>query len=245
MVENRDYIDCHTQLTSITTTLWRLYQERDSLRLQVQRLHILLGGALLVGILLGVLLWGSAEAAPLQPGVYRAEGAVSDPLLSPYTHTHGLSLEGQEYPFTGFFTLAGDGVLTGEAGPYFLHLSLLSYTPIPPVGSPKLELLPTAYGGLGGVLPGEWQYFQEATLFLTSPSGIQEYTRFGPAFQLGEGANGKNSLLGLSGWFGEQGVMKGDINVALSPVPEPSSFWLWLAGGFGLLVGRIIRLYRP
>jgi hypothetical protein len=237
-----DHAELQRKLATLIATIGRLYEEKNHLCYQVKLLQRGLFLLLLGILLMGVLLWAAqARAAPLQVGLYSAEGAITDPLLSPYTHSHGLSLEGQEYPFTGVFRYGeqGNGFLSGQAGPYYVHLSLSSFTSAPPLGSPKLELLPTAYPP---VLPGEWGYFQEVTLFLTSATGEQEYTRYGPAFQLGEGANGKNALAGLSGWFGDGEHMSGDMNVTLSAVPELSSLWLWLAGGIGLLVGRILRL---
>lgn len=75
----------------------------------------------------------------------------------------------------------------------------------PPAGSPKLELLPTAYVWNGGPIdPAAWHYYTDFTGTMT---GKETYdgaslliTRRGPAFQVGDGASGKNIAYGASAW---------------------------------------------
>lgn len=76
----------------------------------------------------------------------------------------------------------------------------------PPAGSPKLELSSSAYLPNGGpVDPSSWHYYQTSDGTLTGQLGFAgakyTFSRVGPAFQVGAGANGKNSRLGGSGWF--------------------------------------------
>ncbi|MEO0455096.1 MAG: hypothetical protein AAF152_00745 [Cyanobacteria bacterium P01_A01_bin.114] len=111
---------------------------------------------------------------------------------------------------------------------------------------PKTELHKAHYVSKGGTIdPASWSYYNlddtratltglEAywgeTLYLTQAPADQRY-----AFQLGEGANGKNLSEGLSGWFYHTGSYKGkgDVNVDVTPVPEPS-FGLISVGLLGL-----------
>lgn len=76
----------------------------------------------------------------------------------------------------------------------------------PPAGSPKLELVASAYVNNGGPIdPATWHYYQTTTGTLT---GLGDYAgallsvaRLGPSFQVGFGANGKNFAYGASGWL--------------------------------------------
>lgn len=87
-----------------------------------------------------------------------------------------------------------------------VKLSGLVEPPAPaPSGSPKLELPATAYVPTGSVNPTNWTYY---TAFSGTLSGLGQFaggslsiTRTGPSFQLGYGANGKNTNDGGSGWF--------------------------------------------
>jgi len=125
-------------------------------------------------------------------------------------------------------------------------------------GSPKKELKDAAYSALGGpVDPSSWTYYTTAVGTLTGFGSYAGYvvalSNFGPPFQIGVGANGKNITRGGSGWFQVTnsnaplltvGTL-GDGNLNLSnPViipdpdtttPEPSTFVLFgsaLAGMF-------------
>ncbi|MEM8710872.1 MAG: hypothetical protein AAGG01_07965 [Planctomycetota bacterium] len=105
----------------------------------------------------------------------------------------------------------------------------------PPEGSPKLELRTPYYLSGGGIVdPSTWRYyesFEGHAYGLEAFEGAQLfYERFGPAFQVGTGASGKNVEFGAAGWLDVQIVQQplngpqlvippgfhGDINVNLS-----------------------------
>ena len=75
----------------------------------------------------------------------------------------------------------------------------------PPPGSPKLELVPATYIWNGGPIdPATWHYYQG---FTGTMIGKDAYagasmlvTRRGPAFQVGDGASGKNIQYGGAAW---------------------------------------------
>ncbi|MCA8975192.1 MAG: hypothetical protein KDC98_10740 [Planctomycetes bacterium] len=76
----------------------------------------------------------------------------------------------------------------------------------PPVGSPVLQMLPSAYVGQGGTLdPAHWHYYQTATGTLTgqgiNAGGSIDLTNTG-AVQYGGGANQTNTYYGYYGAFG-------------------------------------------
>ncbi len=84
-------------------------------------------------------------------------------------------------------------ILTGEAG-------------YPPAGSPKKELIPSAYIENGGPIdPATWTYYTAGNGFFVGLGAAQgallQVALDGPAFQVGTGANGKNVLFGASGWI--------------------------------------------
>lgn len=107
----------------------------------------------------------------------------------------------------------------------------------PPPGSPKLELLPTAYvWNNGPVDPATWRYYPELVGTLIGEGAYDGanllVTRRGPAFQVGLGANNKNGLDGGSCWTWfdvitqpNQGAplqlkTEGDINVTFVPCTD-------------------------
>ena len=97
-------------------------------------------------------------------------------------------------------------------------------TNTPPAGSPKLELCVTE-GGDG------WVYYTAFEGTLTAKSGEHYHiSRYGPAFQLGKGANLQDpDLLGASGWISMDGGSShgGDFNFRLSdPLPCQNSLAL-------------------
>ncbi len=142
-------------------------------------------------------------------------------------------------------------------------------------GKAKRELRSSQYADNGGTIdPSSWKYFymdeDNATLTGADGSGYdgvildmfqrpngRDYGKY--VFQLGEGANGKNLNMGMSGWLGYNGDQKldkksyygrcvkkrgyegyGDINVDLDPIPEPVSAGL-ATMGLGALVLRTRR----
>ncbi len=101
----------------------------------------------------------------------------------------------------------------------------------PPVGSPKLELDPSAYLDEGGQIDTrDWHYYETVVGALVGKDafdgGVLTVERAGPAFQVGFGANGKNGSFGGSGWLTATTVaqpagepfpqaFQGDLNVDL------------------------------
>ena len=75
-----------------------------------------------------------------------------------------------------------------------------------PSGSPKLELQSSAYAANGGsVDPNGWHYYGNLLGELQGLGRMRgariQINRRGPAFQVGLGANGKNSVYGACGWL--------------------------------------------
>jgi hypothetical protein len=73
-----------------------------------------------------------------------------------------------------------------------------------PEGSPNKELPASSYVENGGVIDiSTWRYFQQSEGTLTGEGDLAgallEFTRMGPAFQVGFGASGKNERYGASG----------------------------------------------
>lgn len=76
----------------------------------------------------------------------------------------------------------------------------------PPSGSPKKELIPAAFVDQGGSIdPNAWRYYEEYAgelIGLEALEGAQVHVeRVGPAFQVGDGADGKNLDFGAAGWI--------------------------------------------
>ena len=108
----------------------------------------------------------------------------------------------------------------------------------PPPGSPHFELLPTAYIWNGGPIdPALWHYYTDFSGTLKGMAALQGadvlITRRGPAFQVGDGANGKNINDGGSAWTWYDVINQprkspplplhtdGDINVDFVPCIQP------------------------
>ncbi len=115
----------------------------------------------------------------------------------------------------------GTALLTGSiwrnGKRVFAEVTFSGRTSAPPPGSPKLELC-VKDGGSG------WEYFTAFEGQLTTESGDRYHlVRFGPAFQMGIGANLQDpDRLGASGWISLDGgkTHGGDFNFRLSePLP--------------------------
>lgn len=210
--------------------------------------------------------------------VYSTDNAVSDSYHSGY-NSHGLWMPGLEHgslspDFTfhspGLFTQSGTtATLTGAVvnaqdmnRRWNINVNFSGLTTTAPPNSPKKELKAMAYTNNGGpVDPSTWSYYTNFSGTLTG-AGLYEgatiyLNRFGPAFQIGEGANGKNIALGGAGWFSwnvtqqplQQGLIlqsrynHGDFNLNFStppttPTPEPSAIILLGSGLAGIFALR-------
>ncbi|HKI01254.1 MAG TPA: SdrD B-like domain-containing protein [Thermoanaerobaculia bacterium] len=118
-------------------------------------------------------------------------------------------------PAPGGYTVNPDGTahLTGTirsvanpANAFTVDVQLSGFTTDVPAGSPKKEFAASSYIENGGPIdPAGWWYY---TAFTGTLTGIGNYAgavidivRTGPAFQVGYGANNKNSHYGVSAWF--------------------------------------------
>ena len=172
------------------------------------------------------------------------EEAINDPRVQPVEAGHAFYLPGISTEFifepAGGFIEFDDGTasLTGTLRNVFdpsqallVDVALSGRTDVPPPGSPKLEMIPEAYVPLGPIDPSTWVYYTDYTGTLT---GIDAFAGAeiilvptGPAFQLGKGANQKNTNFGASSWFtwtvvsqptvGDplQATGQGDINIEI------------------------------
>jgi hypothetical protein len=141
--------------------------------------------------------------------------------------------------FDGTATLTGTLVSTSDSGHSFqVSVDFAGLTSVAPPGSPKKELGSHAYSENGGpVNSSTWVYYTSFSGTLTGQGdyagAVIEFTRTGPAFQVGVGANGKNISLGGSGWFtwtvtqqpssggSLQSSGQGDINIDLVNCTPP------------------------
>ncbi|NEO02071.1 MAG: PEP-CTERM sorting domain-containing protein [Moorea sp. SIO3I7] len=134
-----------------------------------------------------------------------------------------------------------------------------------PTVKPKKELPKFNYVENGGSIDtSDWYYYNmdedRATLtgvdfYDGKELNLYQMPRDGKhAFQVGFGANGKNTNFGMSGWLGATGSYtfdKADINVDLTldpnhpsnstPVPEPMTMGLFSLGLLGLSVTSLKR----
>ena len=96
--------------------------------------------------------------------------------------------------------------ISNPANGFTVDVHFSGYTTVAGPGSPKEELNGSAYVQNGGsVDPSTWYYYTTLTGTLTGignyAGAVIDVSRFMQAFQVGAGANGKNTLFGASGWF--------------------------------------------
>ena len=103
----------------------------------------------------------------------------------------------------------GTATLTGKikkgTATLNVNLTFTGKTSSAPSGSPHYDLC-INNGGSG------WYYYTG----MTGTIGSQSVTKFGPAFQVGQGANLQENVFGASGWFSYGNNEQGDINIRLS-----------------------------
>ena len=181
--------------------------------------------------------------------------ALNDPAVRPQLAGHALTLPGinSEFIFAdrGRFVEYADGsakllgVVAREDDPtarFQLDVDFFNrldpgMTEFPPAGSPKLELLGSAYLDQGGPIdPSNWRYYGTMAGTL---HGLQSYSGAiltlegrGPAFQVGIGANGKNTNDGLSGWLRATTLQQPTGGVTF-PANSDGDFNIDLDGGCG------------
>ena len=107
----------------------------------------------------------------------------------------------------------------------FSRFSFAGSAAFPPMGSPKLELAPAAYWDQGGpIYPQNWHYYSAFSGLLIGlndfAGGTISIDRMGPSFQVGFGANGKDTTFGGSCWM--------NVNVLTQPT---SMTWAPTGGG--------------
>lgn len=89
---------------------------------------------------------------------------------------------------------------------FSISVDLGGKTTTPGPDSPKLDLDPQAYVWNGGPIdPATWCYYEDFTGtfngFGRYDGAVLEIVRFGPAWQIGVGANSKNDNFGAAAWF--------------------------------------------
>lgn len=152
-----------------------------------------------------------------------------------YGDGHSLFLSGLKLDFEadGIFqiddktaTLSGT-VSDGSGNGYVVDMSFVEFT----TPDPKLELSSNAYASNGGpVDPSTWSYWDLVEGGISTITGFGEYAGLiydviskpmteQYAFQFGEGANGKNISLGLSGWLFLDGQNDASDNANRCAVP--------------------------
>ncbi|MEM9554297.1 MAG: choice-of-anchor A family protein [Acidobacteriota bacterium] len=109
----------------------------------------------------------------------------------------------------GTATLDGRVVLASDPSTGFVvDVDLSGATDVAPAGSPKKELSGVAYAPRGPVDPSTWSYYPTWTGSLQGfgawEGALIELTPRGPAWQVGAGANNKNTLDGASAWLSWQ-----------------------------------------
>jgi hypothetical protein len=165
-------------------------------------------------------IYGTCPPPPINLCVHKATiGQLCAPNASnPLNHAMWLPGIGTDFDFIptpGSFVTYPDGTakLTGTLRSqssttkgFTVVVNLSGYKATAPSGSPKKELQPCAYIENGGPIDSsKWIYFTSFTATLTGvdtyAGAIINLTQYGPAFQIGLGANGKNFNYGASSWF--------------------------------------------
>lgn len=166
------------------------------------------------------LLFSSLPALATAGGQTCAAESYNHPHLAKFSDGHALWLPGIGTDFVfvsgpGSFTEDSDGTarlfgtVRSASHPtkgFEVDVTLTGRASTPPPGSPKKELKSAAYVESGGpVDTSTWHYY---TGLMGTLTGIDSYdgasidlTLTGAAFQVGEGANGKNLLFGAASWF--------------------------------------------
>lgn len=182
---------------------------------------------------------------------YQLSAAMTDSQYYGGNGGHAFVIAGQDYMFaSGDGSLVeyddGTAMLSGIAysasSPnrgFSVNVLFQGHTNIAPPGSPKKELMSSAYSENGGpVVTDTWSYYTD---FAGTLEGIGELdgtvltiTPRGPALQIGVGANGKNIDFGASAWFGATDAhgneQIGDFNLNLQAVPIPAALQLMISG---------------
>ena len=181
----------------------------------------------------------------IDEGVLAVEEAVVDPAVYGGGGGHAITLFGfGAYMFdtpgewevdasTGTATITGTAHRIGDpADTFSISTTLAGYTTVAGSGSPKKELYASAYTTGGGTVDtSTWHYYSITTGTLTgtgtNTGNNFSFSRMGPAFQVGYGANGKNTNYGASGWLNwtrtagsGSGSGTGDWNIDLNACVE-------------------------
>jgi hypothetical protein len=146
--------------------------------------------------------------------------AVSDPIFHHGGTDHAVWLPGIStnlifFPEPGQWAEFPDGTarLTGTvrsrtnlSSGFVIDVHLSGFQTNPPPGSPKKDLDSSAYVNNGGpVNPATWHYYTNFTGTLAGfgvyDGAVLNIMRTGPAWQVGFGANNKNTNFGASAWF--------------------------------------------
>jgi len=180
--------------------------------------------------------------------LYDTTSAVNDPAVRPAAASHSITLPGISTEFSfdppGVFLedeANGTATLTGtvwnDLDPsegFDVAVSFSARNDGTPSGSPHTSLLASAYASNGGPIdPDTWHYYEAFSGTLTGVGDLAgasiDIVRYGPSYQVGVGANGKNTNFGSSGWLtynvtaqpssgpALQSSGQGDINVDHEP----------------------------
>ena len=164
--------------------------------------------------------------------------APRNPEVSIYQGEHAFYLPGISHDFmfeagAGFVessdgTARIQGVLFSPTRPGWRFLAVVDLSDRvdpgsaawPPAGSPKRELTAETFVDAGGTVDVDtWRYYETFSGVLTGLDELDgaevRVTRTGPAFQVGEGASGKNVRFGGAGWIDVELVEQPSTGIAL------------------------------